>query len=77
MVSRVSGKSPETWHGREGLGPGQGVRDSCDAADCVSTCFVLDSQRPRGEHAQTMSASCPLLLTWRRLPLSPRALIKR
>ena len=51
MVSRFRGKRAERWHGREGLGTGQGVRDSCDAADCVSSCFVLDSQRPRGEHS--------------------------
>ena len=49
MVSRFRGKRAERWHGREGLGPAQGGRESCDARDCVSS--VLDGQRPRGEHS--------------------------
>ena len=43
-------RGQDRGHGRERLGPGEGGRGVFHATDFVSSSFVLEGQRPRGEY---------------------------
>lgn len=51
----------EKGHRKEGQGLG---KSGFDATDCVFSSFIIEGQRPRGGHDQTMEPSCSLLLSW-------------
>jgi len=76
MVSRCGGERTglRTWKGR--AGHGKGGRSGYDATDCVSSSFVFEAQRSRGEHDQTMEHSS-LVRSWRDVPPSTGTLVQR